>query len=100
MVCKTKSGCEEELRKSVTYSDATRGAGGAGARAGVGVRRCWSTAGGVGVVFSTVTTSSIEASEWKVVVVETTITGSIHVGIGSAGGAAAARRASIAASGL
>jgi hypothetical protein len=28
MVCKTRSGCEEELRESVTYSDATRGARG------------------------------------------------------------------------
>jgi hypothetical protein len=75
--------------------------GGVGARAGVGVRGRWSTAGGVGVVFSTATTSAIEASERIVVVVETTITGSMHVGIGSAGGgAAAAQRASIAASGL
>jgi hypothetical protein len=74
-----------------------------GARMGVGVRRCWSTAGEVEVVFRTATTSSMEASEWKVVVVETTITGSMHVGRTSAGGgvgAAAARRASIAASGL
>jgi hypothetical protein len=73
-------------------------------RAGVGVRRRGSTAGTVlAVVFRTDRTSSMEESEWKEVEVETTMTG--PVGMSSAhltgtGAAAAAWRASIAASGL